>query len=115
MQRAISMKPDGTWEARQDAPYAIFDEWWGDFCALPKALPKPVKGKRKSTPSTPPELIPLEWKTRDEALSWLEHCGNTWRAWQAQGSEHVPEHWAGFSVPQQSPWAGYTTPITPYN
>jgi hypothetical protein len=108
------MNADGTWEARTNAPFAIFDEWWGDFCALPTTLPKPVKGKSK-TPVTPPKLIPLEWETRDEALSWLEHCGTKWRTWQAQGSDRVPEHWAGFPVPTRSPWEGYTTPITPYN
>jgi hypothetical protein len=114
MQRAIAMKADGTWEARQDAPFAIFDELWGDFCSLPKTLPKPVKGKSK-TPSTPPELIPLEWESETEALDWLAKCSVTWRQWQAQGSNRVPEHWAGFPVPTRSPWEGYTTPITPYN
>jgi hypothetical protein len=97
MQRALTMRPDGTWMRRQDPPFAIFDEWLGDFCALPNE-----KGKLK----------PLEWRARSAAFEWLAHCAHTWKEWErSDRKKDVPEQWRSFRVPVNSPWEGHTTPM----
>jgi hypothetical protein len=103
IQRSIRRKPDGTWERREKAPFAIFDEWVGDYCALPAS-----QGRGK-----PKVLRTLEWPTREGAHEWLIGCAEKWKKWESSPTKKalVPKHWYGFTAPKQSPWEGHTTPM----
>ncbi|WP_274031222.1 hypothetical protein [Streptomyces sp. MMBL 11-1] len=101
MPRTLIRQKNGTWRARKHPKFVIFDEILGDYCALPGKDGKPET---------------LQWDTREGAYEWLAVCADRWKEWEHSTLRgRVPTGWRGFKVPESSPWAGYTTPVTPHN
>ncbi|MFD7257789.1 hypothetical protein [Streptomyces sp. NPDC059874] len=93
--RPISRQPNGAPVLTAERQWVIFDEWLGAYCTLPANAPK----------GEAPTLLPLEFKTRLEAETWMAKCYATWAEWsQGYGADRVPKHWRGFIPPVKSPW-----------
>jgi hypothetical protein len=70
--------------------WGIYDHHIGAFCTMP------------DSDSEHPNLLPLEWHSRDGAAAWLHRC---YTAWQL-GRVPAPDDWEPY-VAAQRPWLTY--------
>lgn len=71
--------------------WVILDRHMWGYCSLPAAQP----GDGRT-----PDLLPLEWRSREAAEAWLNRC---YLAWQ-RGVVPAPRQWRPLPPGVQSPW-----------